>query len=79
MKTLNIVLRVLFALLLLMPVAGTLGIFPPPAAEMYTPEGWAFMSALMNTGYMMPIFAFVCFVCAILLFVGQSALAAILH
>lgn len=78
MKTLNLVLRILLALILLMPVAGLLGIFPEPTAEMYTPEGWAYMSALMNTGYMMPLLTLVFFICAILLLVGKTALAAIL-
>jgi hypothetical protein len=78
MKIINTVLRIILALLLLMPIAGALGFLPPPTEEMYTPEGWEFMSALMNSGYIMPIFAFVSFVCVILLFTGYSALAAVL-
>ncbi|MEK7137715.1 MAG: hypothetical protein AAB853_05535 [Patescibacteria group bacterium] len=53
MKILSLVLRILIGLFLLMPVAGAFGLFPEPTAEMYSPEGWAYMSALMATGYMM--------------------------
>jgi hypothetical protein len=79
MKILSIVLRVLLILLLLMPIGGVLGFFPEPTADMYTtPEAWAFMSALMSTGYMMPLMVVVFVACAILMIIGRTALAAIL-
>ncbi len=78
MKILTLILRFVFALLLLMPVAGALGLLPPPTADMYTPEGWAFMSVLMATGYMMPLLAITCLACSILLIAGRTALAAVL-
>ncbi len=78
MKILSLVLRILLGLLLLMPVAGAVGLFPPPTEEMYTPAGWAFISALMNTGYMMPLITLDCLACAVLVFIGRTALAAVL-
>lgn len=78
MKILSLILRILLGLFLLMPVAGALGFLPAPTAEMYTPEGWAFMSALMKSGYMMPLIGLTCFVCALLFFIGRTALGAVL-
>jgi hypothetical protein len=79
MTILHQVLRVLLILLLLMPVAGGLGVFPPPTADMYpTPEGWAYMSALMATGFMMPTLTILCGVCALLMILNRTALAAAL-
>jgi hypothetical protein len=78
MKIVNTILRVLLGLFLLMPVTGGLGMMPEPTEEMYSPEGWMFMSALMNSGYMMPLIALTCLACAILLFANRTALAAIL-
>jgi len=51
---------------------------PEPTADMYTPEGWAFMLALMNTGYMMQMIGVLSLVCAVLLFMNKTALAAVL-
>jgi putative oxidoreductase len=78
MKVLSIILRILLILLLLMPIAGVSGLLPAPTAEMYTPQGWAFMSALMATGYLMYVMALVFAVCVVLLAIGQTALAAVL-
>jgi hypothetical protein len=79
MKILTLVLRILLILLLVMPVLGGLGVFPPPTADMYpTPEGWAYMSAMMETGFMMPVLATLCGVCALLMIMNKTALAAAL-
>lgn len=78
MKILRIVLRVLICLLLVTPILGATGVFPAPTAELYTPSGWAFMSALLNSGYLMPLIAILCSVCIVLFAIGRTALAAIL-
>lgn len=78
MKVLTIILRILLALVLLLPVLGTLGVFPPPTADLYTPAGWAFIEALMNTGYMMPLVGITCALCLVLVIMGKTALAAVL-
>jgi len=79
MKIVATVLRFLFGLWLLMPVAGALGVFPEPTAEMYpTEEAWLFMSAMMETGYMMYAIALLSVVCSVLFFMNRTALAALL-
>ncbi len=78
MKALSIVMRVLFGLVLLLPVLGALGVFPAPTADLYTPQGWAFMKALMDTGYMMPLLGLTCFIGLVLVIMGRTALAAII-
>ncbi len=78
MKILRVILRILLILVLIMPVLGVLGVFPAPTADMYPPNGWAFMSALMAVGYMMPLVGATCAVCAVLLAINRTALAAII-
>lgn len=78
MKVLNIVLRILLALLLVTPILGVTGVFPAPTANLYTESGWAFMSALIASGYILPLIAVLCFVCIILLALNKTALAAVL-
>lgn len=78
MKILNGILKVLLLLILIMPVLGTLGIFPEPDASMYTTEAWAFMSALMEVGYVMPVLTAVFLICAILVALRYTALAMVL-
>ena len=78
MKILNVIMRILLILILVMPVLGTIGVFPPPTEDMFTPQGWAFISALMNTGYMMPLMGLLNVVCLILVIMNRTALAAVL-
>lgn len=78
MKILRIVLRVLLCLLLLIPILGVSGIFPAPTAALYTPSGWAFMSALMATPHMLPLIALTCAVCLVLFVMRRDALAAVI-
>jgi putative oxidoreductase len=78
MKIFTAILRTLFGLFLLIPVAGVFNLLPQPTAEMYTPQGWAFISALMQTGYMMPLVALTSFICGALFLLNHTALAAVL-
>ncbi len=78
MKIVNIILKVLLVLLLLTPILGASGVFPPPTADLYTPDGWAFIQALMNAGYLMPLMAVLCAVCIVLIIMNKTALAAVL-
>jgi putative oxidoreductase len=78
MKIVSIILRILFGLVLLLPVLGTLGVFPPPTAEMYSPPGWAFMQAMTATGYLPLLIALTCAVCLVLVIMNRTALAAVL-
>ena len=67
------------SLLLLMPIAGTLGIFPAPTADLYnTPEAFAFIEMLMSVKYINIIMAVVFALSLVLLWTGRTALAVLL-
>lgn len=78
MKILHWICRILLMLILIMPVLGTLGVFPSPTADLYTPQGWTFIEALMNSGYMMPALGIVFAVCLVLTIIGRTALMAVI-
>jgi hypothetical protein len=78
MKIFNIVLKVVLCLVLLSPVLGTLGVFPPPTPGMYTPQGYAFIKVLLDTGYLSQLVAAVFAIAFILILTGRMALAALL-
>ncbi len=75
LKILHNVIRVLLALVLVMPVLGALGVFPAPTADMYSPAGWAFMSALMASGYIMQLIGITCAVGLVLVVLNRTAIA----
>ncbi len=79
MKILNIILRVVLGLLLVSPILGALGVFPPPTADLYnTPEAFAFIEMLMATGYITYIIAIVFAICLVLVIMNRMALVALL-
>ena len=78
MKILHHVLRVLLGLLCIIPICGTLGVFPAPTADLYTPSGWAFMSALMASGYLMPLMGLTFAAVLVCVILNKTALAAII-
>jgi hypothetical protein len=78
MKILHHVCRILLGLLCLLPILGTLGVFPAPTADLYTPSGWAFMSALMASGYLMPVLGLTFFAVFVCVVTNRMALGAII-
>lgn len=78
MKILHSVCRVLLGLLCIVPILGTTGVFPAPTADLYTPSGWAFMSALMASSYLMPLLGLTFFVVLACVILNRTALAAII-
>ncbi len=79
MKILNIILRIVLGLLLLSPILGALGVFPPPTAALYnTPEAFAFIEMLMATGYITYIIAIVFAIGVVLVIMNRMALVALL-
>lgn len=75
MKILNVVLKVVFSLILLMPVMGATGVFPPPTPDLYnTPEAFAYIENLMGT-YLPYANAFTCALAFVLLWSRRVALA----
>lgn len=78
-KVINVVLKVLFSLILIMPLAGVFGLFPAPTADLYnTPQAFSFIQILMDTKYIPYINAVVFFVTFVLLWTKRTALAALL-
>lgn len=78
-KAFNIVCKVLLVLIMLMPVLGSLGIFPEPTADLYnTPKAFAFIEILGETKYIMVIMSLVFAAAIVLTFMGRMALVALL-
>lgn len=78
-KIVDIALKVVLCLMLVTPILGALGIFPPPTAEMYnTPEAFAFIETLMSSGYIMYLMALVFLAAIVLIVTKRMAFAALL-
>lgn len=79
-KIIHIIIKVIFSALLIMPVLGTLGIFPAPTADMYVrPEAFQFINLLMQSHYLMILMAIVHLLALIALWTKREALAALLE
>lgn len=79
MKIVRIIFKVIMCLLMISPIAGVLGVFPPPTPDMYnTPEAFAFIDMLLNIGYIDWIIAIVFAASIALIISGRMALAALL-
>ncbi len=78
-KAVRIALKVLLSFIMLMPIFGALGVFPAPTADLYNnPKSFAFIEALMGSGYINPIMGLVFAMALISLWTKREALAAIL-
>jgi len=79
MKIFDIVLKVLLSLILVLPILGTLGIFPPPTQDLYnTPEAFQFIVTLMEGRYINIMMSVVHVVALFCLWTRRTALAALL-
>jgi len=79
MKVLNIILRVVLALLLVSPILGAFGVFPEPTPEMYnTPEAYAYIKMLLEVGYVTFTMTVVFIAILVLIAMNRMALAALL-
>ncbi|MBP6908385.1 MAG: hypothetical protein KBB75_01005 [Candidatus Pacebacteria bacterium] len=78
-KVIHIILKVVLAVILIMPVLGTMGIFPPPTPDMYnTTEAYDFIMALTNAKYVMWIMSLVFALSFVLMLAKKMALVALL-
>jgi len=78
-KIINIVLKIVLSLMLIMPILGVLGVFPPATPDLYnTPEAYDFIIMLTNAGYVMWIMAIVFLVSLVLIIKDKMALVALL-
>lgn len=79
MKILNTVLKVVLSLILLLPIAGTFGLFPEPTQDMYnTPEAFQFIELLSQSKYVVYINTVVFILSLGLLWTRRTPLAALL-
>jgi len=78
-KFADIFLKVVLSLIMVMPIVGALGVFPAPTADLYNnPRAFAFIEALMGSGYINPIMGLVFAVALVSLWTKRVALAAAL-
>ncbi len=79
MKIFNTICKVVFGLILAMPVLGTLGVFPPPTPDLYnTTQAYDFINTLMEVKYINVIMAVVCVISIGLMVTRRMALMALL-
>lgn len=79
MKIINTILKVILSLMLIMPIFGTLGIFPEPTADMYTNiKGYEFIKIMMDSQYIMFMMSAVFLISLICLWTKRVALASLL-
>lgn len=79
MKIINIVLKVVFSLILLLPVGGLIGIFPEPTADLYnTTQAFDFIMMLNIAIYINYTMVVVNVIALYSLWTHREALAAIL-
>ena len=78
-KAIDIGLKVVLSIILVMPILGTLGVFPPPTPDLYnTPQAYAFIETLYAGRYITIIMAVVHVVALVCLWTRRTALAALL-
>ncbi|MDD2766922.1 MAG: hypothetical protein PHH40_04175 [Candidatus Moranbacteria bacterium] len=71
--------RVIFSLILVMPIFGVLGIFPDPTRDLYnTDEAFAFIQVLSDSGFIMWMMAVVHVIALYALWTRREAVAALL-
>jgi hypothetical protein len=78
-KAIDIALKVVLSLILVLPILGTLGIFPPPTQDLYnTPEAFQFIAMLTEIRYINIIMSVVHVIALFCLWTRRTALAALL-
>ena len=78
-KALDIVLKVVLSLILVTPILGLTGLFPPPTQDLYnTPEAFAFIQMMGEGRYISIIMAVVHVVALVCLWTRRTGLAALL-
>lgn len=79
MKIFHVILKVFLSLILVSPILGTFGVFPPPTPEMYNTEvAFRFINVLTEIGYINWIMSLVNIFVLFFLWTKREAFAAIL-
>jgi putative oxidoreductase len=78
-KAVDIALKVVFSLILVLPILGLLRVFPPPTQDLYnTPEAFDFIETITAGRYISIIMGLVHVVALVCLWTRRTALAALL-
>ena len=78
-RTIDIVLKVILSAILILPILGLLGVFPPPTPDLYnTPEAFEFIQTLEDVRYISIIMAVVHVVALACIWTRRMAVAALL-
>jgi hypothetical protein len=78
-KTIDVALRIILSLILVLPILGLTGIFPPPTQDLYnTPQAFQFIVTLQDVRYINLIMGVVHIIALICLWTRRTALAALL-
>jgi hypothetical protein len=78
-KAVDIALKVVLSLILVLPILGTLGVFPPPTPDLYnTPEAFAFIETITQGRYINIMMVVVHVIALFCLWTRRTALAALL-
>jgi hypothetical protein len=78
-KWIDIVLKILLSIILVMPILGALGVFPPPAPDLYnTPQAFEFIETITAGRYITITMVLVHIVALACLWTRRTGLAALL-
>ena len=78
-KAVDIALKVVLSLILVLPILGLLGVFPPPTRDLYnTPEAFDFIETITEGRYISIIMGLVHVVALVCLWTRRTALGALL-
>jgi hypothetical protein len=78
-KAIDVVLKVILSLILVTPILGLVGIFPPPTQDLYnTPEAFAFIAMITDGRYISLLMAVVHTIALACLWTRRTGLAALL-
>jgi len=78
-QIIHIVLKIVLSLFLLLPILGSLGVFPPPTRDLYNTDiAFAFIDILTQSGYINYIMTAVNIVALVALWTRREALGALL-
>ena len=78
-KIVDVVLKVVLSIILMMPILGTLGVFPPATQDLYnTPQAFAFIETITAGRYITVTMVVVHVLALVCLWTRRTALAALL-
>ena len=78
-KVVDVALKVVLSLILVLPILGLVGVFPPPTPDLYnTPQAFAFIETITEGRYISIIMAVVHVAALVCLWTRRTGLAALL-